>query len=97
MKLLRESGAHLHAEEIELARLLRGRLEAGSGYVTPAESEVEGPSGVRATLSRPGSSGSGLSGVKVALSRPGSSSSAVSGLVEERRRRKAKCWELAGA
>lgn len=75
--LLRESGAHLHTEEIELATLLRGRLEAGSGCVTPAEGEVGGN---KATLSRPGSSGSGASGP-----------------IEERRRRKATCWELAGA
>ena len=79
VKLLRESGAHLHAEEIEFATLLKGRLEAGSGCVTPAEFEVDGTSGGRATLSRPGSSGSGASGV-----------------IEEKRRRKAKCWDLAG-
>lgn len=89
MSLLRASGAHLHAEEIEVARLLRGRLEAGSGCVTPAEGEVEGSSGVRVTLTRPGSSGS---------STPGALAGALAGgLIEEKRRRKIKCWELAGA
>lgn len=95
--LLRESGAHLHAEEIDIARLLRGRLEAGSGYVTPIPADCddmggEGACGVRVMLPRsvngsPRGSGSPC----------GQVSARPVGDIEERRRRKAKCWELAGA
>ena len=53
MNLLRESGAHLHAEELDVAILLRKRLEAGSGCVTPAEGEIgqEGPNRIRLVMS----------------------------------------------
>lgn len=95
--LLRDSGAHLHAEEIDVARLLRGRLEAGSGYVTPipAESDEqagEGTCSVRVVTSRSanGSPRRSSSPIRLGSARP-------MGDTEERRRRKAKCWELAGA
>lgn len=86
VNLLKESGAHLHTEEMDLARMLKGRLEAGSGCVTPAEGDGEGNSGIKLTLTRPGSSGSTVS-----------SASSLNEQLEERRKRKAKCWELAGA
>ena len=81
--LLRESGAHLHAEEIDIASLLKGRLEADSGYVTPIPTDYSEQDG---------------EGVRVGSGSPsGQGSARLAGDIEERRKRKAKCWELAGA
>ena len=94
--LLRESGAHLHAEEVDVARLLRGRLEAGSGYVTPitTDPDEQGGEGIRSfrvVISRSAGGSPRGSG-----SPSGQVSARPAGDIEERRRRKAKCWELAG-
>ena len=83
VKLLRESGAHLHAEELDVAILRRKRLEAGSGNVTPAESEVEHPAiknGVNANVAH--------TNLTVTVPKD---------YREDRRWKKVRCWELAEA
>ncbi|KAF8472072.1 asparaginase-domain-containing protein [Kalaharituber pfeilii] len=96
IKLLRNAGAHLHAEEVDVAGLRRRKLEAGgSGWVTPSEGEV---------LMTAGSMGSGrevgavmkraVEGSRVSTPDSWGVNDAV---MEERRARKLRCWELAGA
>ena len=95
--LLRESGAHLHAEEIDIARLLKGRLEAGSGSVTPIPSNPDIQGGESACSIKMVISRSAGGSPRESGSPSGQGSARLVGDIEERRRRKAKSWELAGA
>ncbi|KAI5803486.1 asparaginase-domain-containing protein [Peziza echinospora] len=99
VRCLREAGAHLHAEEVEVATLLRKRLEeggsGGSGWVTPVGVVSEGGNNTNNGNSN-NNNGGGEGNKPVLLGDVFVEASKKESEVE-RRVRRVKCWELAGA